>query len=131
MINLTIVTNVTCISISISILAFVNSSCIGAIIGKRGATKQRIEIETKTDIRVPGRNGDDTITIRGKSSNTVAAARRRIETIVSGIRHKNRPTHFTCAKIDNNGIREKFLKFKVAPIAKFKYTCDVQMRRLT
>lgn len=86
----------------------------GAIIGPKGAVKKRIEGETRTEITVPKHGSSDSdIKILGTNRDAVSAARRRIDIIVTNCRQKQRPTHFTCVRIDNAIIKNNYIKFKV------------------
>lgn len=98
---------------------------IGAIIGAKGAVKKRIEGETRTEITIPkhGSSHSDDIRILATKRDAVCAARRRIDLIVTNCRKKQRPTHFTCVRIDESSIKENYIKFKV------KYNCSTGKER--
>lgn len=77
-------------------------------------TKKRIEAETKTIIKVPkagSTEGD--IEVLGPTRASVSSARRRIELIVMGSRHKQECTHFLCVPISQASIKENYTNFKV------------------
>ncbi|XP_028162825.1 activating signal cointegrator 1 complex subunit 1 [Ostrinia furnacalis] len=90
----------------------VSKHYIGAIIGKKGAVKCRVERDTKTDIKIPkqGQTGD--IVIFGSSASSVKAARRRINIIVMSSRMKQRPTHFISIPMNSPDIMNNFETFK-------------------
>lgn len=86
----------------------------GAIIGAKGAIKKRIEGETRTEITIPKHgSSDDDIKILATKREAVCTARRRIDVIVINCRRKQRPTHFTCVRIDDANIKKNYIKFKV------------------
>ncbi|CAG9784324.1 unnamed protein product [Diatraea saccharalis] len=90
----------------------VSQHYIGSIIGKKGATKSRIERDTRTDIKIPkiGQTGD--ITIFGSNVSNIKAARRRINIIVTSSRMKQRSTHFISLPMNNSDITRNFELFK-------------------
>lgn len=83
------------------------------IIGAKGATRKRIEGETRTEIRIPKYGASDDVVILGAKRDSVCLARQRIDTIVLNTRQKQRPTHFNCVKICNQTIKDNCIKFKV------------------
>lgn len=85
----------------------------GRIIGARGATKQRIEGETKAQITIPRQGRNEDIVITGGSRENVASARQRIEMIVLSSRQKQPPTHFFGVRIQTDQIKENYERFKV------------------
>lgn len=86
----------------------------GAVIGAKGAVKKRIEGETRTEITIPKHgSSDDGIKILATKRDAVCMACRRIDIIVSNCRRKQPPTHFTCIRIDDANIKNKYIKFKV------------------
>ncbi|XP_059060470.1 activating signal cointegrator 1 complex subunit 1 [Achroia grisella] len=84
----------------------------GSIIGKKGATKMRIERDTHTNIKIPrqGQTGD--ILIYGSSASNVKAARRRINIIVISSRSKQKFTHFISIPVKSPDIIKNFESFK-------------------
>lgn len=86
----------------------------GLLIGAKGATRNRIESETKTSIKIPrkGENGD--VEIIGASIENVSSALRRIEIIVRSSRAKQSPTHFIGIPVRNVEIKSNFETFKVS-----------------
>lgn len=83
------------------------------IIGAKGTTKKRVESETKTIIKVPKPGAEGNIEVLGATRQSVCSARRRIELIVIGARHKQESTHFLCIPIVHSTIKERFTAFKV------------------
>lgn len=85
---------------------------MGYLIGKKGATRSRIERDTRTEIKIPrqGQSGD--VLIVGSSIGNVKAARRRINMIVMSSRMKQRPTHFLSIPMNSPEIIENYNKFK-------------------
>lgn len=86
----------------------------GLIVGAKGTTRKRIETETKTTVKIPRSNVDGDIEISGLTRNGIAAARRRIELIVMGARHKQEITHIVCIPVFSPEIRANFERFKVS-----------------
>lgn len=93
----------------------------GLIVGAKGTTRKRIETETKTTVRIPRTGIDGDVEIFGLTRKGVAAARRRIDLIVIGARHKH-ITHFVCVPIFNSEIRTNFEKFMVCILKTSKLT---------
>lgn len=87
---------------------------LGAIIGKKGSMKIRIERDTKTDIKIPRHGQDGDVTILGGTEASVKAARRRINIIVMSSRMKQRSTHFISIPMNNSEIMQRFEEFKVS-----------------
>lgn len=84
------------------------------LIGAKGTTRKRIESETKTMLKVPQQGADGDIELNGGSRGAVAAARRRIDLLVSEARNKQNFTHFVCVPIVQSSIKQSFDKFKAA-----------------
>ncbi|XP_049852737.1 activating signal cointegrator 1 complex subunit 1 isoform X1 [Schistocerca gregaria] len=82
------------------------------VIGSKGATRKRLETETKTNIWVPKQGMDGDIVITGSDKKGVAAARRRINLIVMSARQKQPFTHFISIPLTGNSIIEGFTKFR-------------------
>lgn len=88
-------------------------SCFhGSIIGQKGATRKRLEMETKTLIKVPNRGSQDPVMVTGQCERDVVAARKKIEDIVSAARRRNDITHFLSIPCCTSGVKEVFGKFK-------------------
>lgn len=94
-------------------LSFVSRAFFKTIIGAKGATKRRIEGETKSQIKIPRAGVAGDIEIVGSTRQNVSSARRRIELIVLSSRTKHQSTHFMCVPIVQPAIRESYMKFKV------------------
>ncbi len=84
----------------------------GFIVGRGGATRQRIEKDTKTQIKIP-RQGDkiEIIEVSGYSHKDVVACRRKIDLIVMGSRNKMDFTHFVSIPFNTEEIMGNFQKF--------------------
>lgn len=82
--------------------------------GAKGATKKRIETETKTVVKVPRPGSTDgNIEVFGSNRASVADARRRIELLVIGTRHKQKFTHFISVPAAHQStIRDRYRQFK-------------------
>lgn len=77
----------------------VASAFFAAVIGKKGASKKRIEIETKTRVDIPRQGSDGPITITGPTRSSVLSACGRIQVIVDSSRRKHEFTHFVSIPI--------------------------------
>lgn len=85
----------------------------GQLIGSKGSIKQRLEIETKTIVKIPKPGGSTDIIIIGAARQNVVTARRRMEVMVLAARNKHPFTHFLSVPIYSSDIRDTFVKFKV------------------
>lgn len=82
------------------------------IIGSKGATKKRIEAETKTQIRIPKPGVEGDVVIIGPTRKSVSSSRRKINLIVLAARNKHQFTHFLSIPFTNADIKTSFKKFK-------------------
>ncbi|XP_050075038.1 activating signal cointegrator 1 complex subunit 1 [Anopheles maculipalpis] len=82
------------------------------IIGAKGQTRQRLETETKAQIRVPKQGTTGDIVVTGASRKSVSAARSRIELIVIGARNKQQFTHFLSVPLNVPEVTKRFLDFR-------------------
>ena len=78
-------------------------------IGKKAATKKRIESETKTRINIP-RQGveNEDIQISGPTRYSVATASNRIDSIVSSSRQRQGFTHFLSIPMNHPEMKSSF-----------------------
>lgn len=90
----------------------VSKHYIGSIIGKKGAIKNRIERDTKTDIKIPKQGQIGDVSIFGPTETNVRAARRRINIIVMSSRMKQRSTHFLSIPMNSADIVRNFTTFR-------------------
>jgi len=83
------------------------------IIGKKGASKKRIEHETRTKVIIP-RQGveDEAVVISGGSRGDVLSACSRIELIVESSRSKMGFTHFISVPLNTAQMQQSFRDFK-------------------
>ena len=91
----------------------VASSFFPMLIGKKGATKKRIETETRTKITIP-RQGVETedVTVIGSSKHDVLSACNRIDLIIASSRAKMGFTHFISIPLNSAEMQEAFTAFK-------------------
>lgn len=82
------------------------------LIGRQGATKKRIETETYTQIRIPGKGQTGDVAIIGRDVKTVRQAKIRIDVLVDSARKKAPFTHFISIPICKDDIQQRFLQFK-------------------
>lgn len=85
----------------------------GVLVGAKGTTKKRIQMETKTTIKIPKQGVDGLVEIIGSTRQSIISARRRLELIIIAAREKQDKTHFLCVPVTDQNIREKFVQFKV------------------
>ncbi|XP_012518735.1 PREDICTED: activating signal cointegrator 1 complex subunit 1 isoform X2 [Propithecus coquereli] len=82
------------------------------IVGKRGDTKKKIEMETKTSISIPKPGQDGEIVITGQHRNGVISARTRIDVLLDTFRRKQPFTHFLAFFLNEIEVQEGFLRFQ-------------------
>ncbi|XP_035911955.1 activating signal cointegrator 1 complex subunit 1 [Anopheles stephensi] len=90
----------------------VPSAFYAMIIGAKGQTRQRLEAETKAQIRVPKQGTTGDIVVSGTSRKSVSSARSRIELIVIGARNKQQFTHFLSVPLNVPEVTKRFLDFR-------------------
>lgn len=88
------------------------------IVGKRGDTRKKIELETKTSISIPKPGQDGEIVITGQYRNGVISARTRIDVLLDTFRRKQPFTHFLAFFLNEAEVQEGFLKFQQAVLEK-------------
>lgn len=84
----------------------------GPIVGFKGQTRKRLEDETRANIFVPKKIGENEIVISGPTRSSVASARRRVSLIVMSYRRKHEVTHFISIPMIGSNIKAGFLEFK-------------------
>ncbi|XP_053442201.1 activating signal cointegrator 1 complex subunit 1 isoform X4 [Nycticebus coucang] len=82
------------------------------IVGKRGDTKKKIEMETKTSISIPKLGQDGEIVITGQHRNGIISARTRIDVLLDTFRRKQPFTHFLAFFLNEVEVQEGFLRFQ-------------------
>lgn len=82
------------------------------LIGVQGATKKRLESETRTQIQIPkpGRSGP--VVVQGHDRGGIVSAKTRISVIVDSARQREPFTHFLSLPIVGEEIRNNFVEFK-------------------
>ncbi|XP_015263171.1 PREDICTED: activating signal cointegrator 1 complex subunit 1 isoform X3 [Gekko japonicus] len=95
------------------------------IIGKKGETKKRLEMDTRTSISIPKPGAEGEIVITGQHRNGVISARTRIDVLVESFRKKQPFTHFLSFALNQPVIQEKFLQFKKEVLEKCSNDCGV------
>ncbi|KFB36542.1 AGAP007571-PA-like protein [Anopheles sinensis] len=88
------------------------------IIGAKGQTRQRLEAETKAQIKVPKQGTTGNIVITATTRKSVAAARSRVELIVIGARNKQQFTHFLSVPLNKPAIMNRFIDFREKVLTK-------------
>ncbi len=90
------------------------------IIGKKGATRRRMETETKARILVPKQGaGSNVVVISGMSEGAVRAAWTRTRAVVDGARAKHEFTHFISLPVNHGVMREALDTFKKECLEKY------------
>ncbi|XP_075390901.1 activating signal cointegrator 1 complex subunit 1 isoform X2 [Tenrec ecaudatus] len=82
------------------------------IVGKRGDTKKKLEMETKTSISIPKPGHEGEIVITGQHRSGVVSARTRIDVLLHTFRRKQPFTHFLAFFLNEVEVQERFLKFQ-------------------
>ncbi|XP_046584119.1 LOW QUALITY PROTEIN: activating signal cointegrator 1 complex subunit 1-like [Haliotis rubra] len=92
------------------ILLNIPSAYFKFIIGKKAENKKKLELETRTQIRIPKAGQEGEIVILGHDRKGVSSAKTRIDVIVESARQKQPFTHFLSICINN--IEQSFVDFK-------------------
>lgn len=82
------------------------------IVGKRGDTRKKLEVETKTSISIPKPGQEGEIVITGQHRSGVISARTRIDVLLLTFRRKQPFTHFLAFFLNEVEVQERFLKFQ-------------------
>ncbi|ESP05047.1 hypothetical protein LOTGIDRAFT_230082 [Lottia gigantea] len=83
------------------------------IIGKKGETKNRLEHETKTQIRIPKQGMEGEVVIMGRDKKGVVSAKTRIDVLVNSARNKQQFTHFLSIPVVSDAVIGGFEDFKI------------------
>uniref|UniRef100_A0A6B2EGG3 Putative transcription coactivator complex n=1 Tax=Phlebotomus kandelakii TaxID=1109342 RepID=A0A6B2EGG3_9DIPT len=86
----------------------------GGIIGQKGATRKRLEKETRCLIQVPSRGSQAPIVVTGQREEDVVVARRKIDDVVASARRRNDFTHFLSIRCCTDEIKKAFARFQEA-----------------
>lgn len=89
------------------------------IIGSKGATKKRLETETRSKILIPKQGHDGDIVITAATKKSVASARRRIRLMVMSSRKRQALTHFISIPVNQPSFINGFMNFKNEVLQKF------------
>jgi len=83
------------------------------LIGKKGATKKRLENETRAKVTIP-RQGveNEAVVISGRSRSDVLQACERVELMVESSRRKMGFTHFLSIPLNTARMQESFVDFR-------------------
>ncbi|KAL8595369.1 hypothetical protein ACOMHN_024068 [Nucella lapillus] len=82
------------------------------VIGKRGETKRRLEMETRTQIRIPKAGQEGEIVVQGRDKKGVVSAKTRVDMLVDSARQRQPFTHFLSVPVQSEDILDKFDDFK-------------------
>ncbi|XP_059615772.1 activating signal cointegrator 1 complex subunit 1-like [Phlebotomus argentipes] len=105
----------------------VPSAFHGNIIGQKGATRKRLENETRSLIQVPQRGSQGPIVVTAQRETDVVAARKKIEDIVASARQRNDITHFLSVPCCNDSVKATFGQFREAVLAALPADCLPEM----
>ncbi|BFZ00513.1 hypothetical protein BsWGS_03552 [Bradybaena similaris] len=91
------------------------------IIGKRGETKTRLQVETQTQIHIP-KPGDkqEVIVIDGHDKKGLISAKTRIDVLIDSARQRQPFTHFLSIPINSDEVVMGFEDFKLKVLANFE-----------
>uniref|UniRef100_A0A182Q7Y7 K Homology domain-containing protein n=1 Tax=Anopheles farauti TaxID=69004 RepID=A0A182Q7Y7_9DIPT len=103
----------------------VPSAFYAMIIGAKGMTRQRLEAETKAQIRVPKQGTTGDIVVTGATRKSVAAARSRIELMVLAARAKQQFTHFLSVPLNVPDVMKRFTEFRDRVVRKLPVAFSV------
>ncbi|KAF5929074.1 hypothetical protein HPG69_015547, partial [Diceros bicornis minor] len=92
------------------------------IVGKRGDTRKKLEVETKTSISIPKPGQEGEIVITGQHRSGVISARTRIDVLLLTFRRKQPFTHFLAFFLNEVEVQERFLKFQEEVLEKCSMT---------
>ena len=84
----------------------------GIIIGKKGATKKRIESETRAKVVIPRQPEKESLRIDGENRNSVVSAANRVLNLVQVARERQEFTHFLSVPMNKQTIVEAFETFR-------------------
>jgi len=90
----------------------IHSAYFKFLIGKNGQTKKRLEMETKTQIRIPRQGTEGEVIVVGADRRGVTSARTRILLLVDGAKKKMQFTHFISFPLNARSVQEAFADFK-------------------
>jgi activating signal cointegrator complex subunit 1 len=85
---------------------------LGYIIGKGGSVKSRLEIDTKTRVKIPKRGVDDLVTIEGKEKSNIISCKNRILLLISTARFQKPFTHLLTFPMNFEPFKSKLSEFK-------------------
>ncbi|XP_011306067.1 activating signal cointegrator 1 complex subunit 1 [Fopius arisanus] len=88
------------------------SAFYGHIMGCQGATKKKLEMETKTTVRVPYKNSSDPLTITGVTARDIISCRNRMDLLVEKAKIKMPPTHFVSIPLNTEEIIQSYERFR-------------------
>lgn len=89
-------------------------SFYGGLIGFKGNTKRRIEMDTESDIYIPRQNENSNIvSIKSKTRSNVCSALRKIRAVIKSLRNRMKPTHFLAVPFNNGEVQQGFVELKV------------------
>ncbi|GAB5578463.1 activating signal cointegrator 1 complex subunit 1 isoform X2 [Prionailurus iriomotensis] len=96
------------------------------IVGKRGDTRKKLEVETKTSISIPKPGQEGEIVITGQHRSGVISARTRIDVLLLTFRRKQPFTHFLAFFLNEVEVQERFLKFQEEVLEKCSMHISLQ-----
>ncbi|XP_012256906.2 activating signal cointegrator 1 complex subunit 1 isoform X1 [Athalia rosae] len=82
------------------------------LVGPKGLTRKKLEMETSTSIQIPRLGQDGDIVLIGQSRKKIKSARYKIDDFIRPLRTKLRITHFLSIPANGEDVRSRFEKFK-------------------
>ena len=90
----------------------IHSAYFKFLIGRAGQMKKRLEMETRTQIKIPRQGAEGDIVVAGADRRGVVSARTRIMLLVDGAKKKMPFTHFISFPLNARSVQEAYSDFK-------------------
>jgi len=90
----------------------IHSAYFKFLIGQKGQMKKRLEMETRTQIKIPRQGIAGDVIILGAERRGVISARTRIILLIDGAKKKMPFTHFISFPLNARSVQEAFADFK-------------------
>ena len=91
----------------------VHESYFGYIIGRNAEKKMKLELDTRTQIRIPKRGADnDWLVVEGKTRQDIVSCKNRINLLILEARHRQSFTHLLTFPLTFEPLKVKFGQFQ-------------------
>jgi len=90
----------------------IHSAYFKFLIGQRGQTKKRLEMETRTQVKIPRQGVEGDVIVIGAERRGVVSARTRIMLLVDSAKKKMPFTHFISFPLNARSVQDAFADFK-------------------